>query len=445
MPAHLSLPTRAARRALALLAILFAALVALPALAGPLDGPRRAHAAAAEDLARAEAERAALDRTHEALAAEIEVLKAVAEHPLLPGVRDPRLDARLKEARAVAEDLAALDRAVAAARDAERAGRRALMAALDAELAARREALAAAPPAARRALFDDLHDLIDERQALARAFRAERGPPTPALPAPPADEVASPDELRELADETRDHTEQVQSQLAVLQSRLAALRERQRLVRAAHAFRRDDALFAQDERNRQVVRRADGIAVATADPDKSPAARGDGAGVGGETGGGAPPTDEPMAGGPPEAPERQPDPAAPPPADDADHDGAEGSGDDQPPGFEGQFDGDGVPEDPQAGGAPEPPPDPGVGVGAEIPEAVPAGAADPGGAFDGTISYQEAFDPTRLDEVDDLSPEALARRIEAIEARRKALLERKAGLEARSADLERRARALEGE
>lgn len=400
------------------LLVLLLGLLPAPSPAAPLDDARAAAAAAAADFERARAERQALDAAHEALAVEIEALKA-ADTPL-PGVRDPRLDDRLKRARALAEQLAALDRAVAEARSAVEARGRALLEQLDAALIARRLALAEAPAIQRRALFEELRHLIEERQALTRALASRPARP-PALPAPPTDEMASPDELRELADETRDHAEQVQSRLAMLEERLAGLRERQRLVQAATAFSRDDALFAQDERNRQLVRREDGVAAATPTgrPARGDTTDGDEIEVG--DGGGS---ESPEGALPPEA--------SPDGADAPDNDSA-----DPQAGFES---GDGQQFDDQPGRS--------DGLGAEItppPEALPVGGVDPQAGSPGATFVEEAFDPTRLDALDDLSPEALARRIEAIEARRAQLERRRAKLEARGRTLEKRARDLESE
>lgn len=385
-----------------------------PAFAAPLDDARAAHAAARADLTRIDAARQELAAAHEALAAEIEALKTIADNPLLPGVRDPRLDARLKQARALSERLAGHDRDAADAESRVDAARDALVELIDAELARRRAALASAPVAERRALFEGLGRLIEERQALARADRP-RLQAAPALPEPPGDELASPDELRELADETRDHAEQVRARLVMLESRLLALRERQRLVRAAVAFARDDALFVQDERNRQRVRREEGIAVAL------------------------PGEGRPTAAGNEPSP-----PLAEAPADRGGEEGA-GGGDDgefadsDAPAFAGaEGDADGA-ADPAPGG------ELGLGESAQPPLAVPELPGDLAAGGGGVVIVEETFDPSLLDDVDALSADAIARRIRQIEARRAKLLETRSTLESRSAELEARARALESE
>lgn len=403
------------------LLLILSLLLTAPALAAPLDEARAAHAAATQDLARIDIARRELGAAHEALAAEIEALKTLADNPLLPGVRNPRLDDRLKQARALSERLGGHDRDAAEAEARVDAARDALAELLDNELARRRAALGSAPIAERRALFDGLARLIEERNALARADRP-RTTPSPPLPAPPSDAIASPDELRELADETRDHAEQVRDRLALLESRLAALHERQRLVRAAVAFARDDALFVQDERNRQRARREDGIAVAT--PGERPAAD-PGAG---ETTGVNPPLAE--AGGDRGGAEAGGD------FDDADNDG------DAPadvPGFDSDADGA---SDPAAGGVDSAPGEAPIEV---APSAMPELPGDPGAASAAGWVIEETFDPSLLDGIDELSPDAIARRIRAIEARRAALVTTRAALESRSAELEKRARALESE
>ncbi len=408
-----------------ILSLFITLLFAGSALAAPLDDARVAHAEARADLTRIAAARGELAAAHEQLAAEIEALKTVADNPLLPGVRDSRLDDRLKQARALAEQLGGYDRDAAEAEDRVEAARAALAELLDAELTRRRAALAAAPASERRARFEALGRLVDERQTLAR--RPARSAPTPALPEPPDDALASPDELRELADETRDHAEQVRERLAMLESRLGALRERQRLVRAAVAFQRDDALFVQDERNRQRGQREEGTAVATA-TDRTPT-RGNAADDS-DTGGGEAVVE---AGNGAETPsEAEGGPEGAPPSDDAEGAfagrGSESDGDGD--GAAGEFD-PGVPAlDDEL---------------APTPSAVPDLPSDLAGGVGATLTIEETFDPSLLDELDGLSPDAIARRIRAIERRRQSLEDTRRALEARSGALEARARAMESE
>ncbi|MCA9559075.1 MAG: hypothetical protein KC583_10975, partial [Myxococcales bacterium] len=97
-----------------LLPLLLVLLTARPGIAGPVDDAREALVRQQAALTQAEAESGALAQAHEALAQTIGALRS--GPTLLPGVTDPRLDARLKEARALAERLAERDRAVAEAR-----------------------------------------------------------------------------------------------------------------------------------------------------------------------------------------------------------------------------------------------------------------------------------------------------------------------------------------
>lgn len=430
-----------------LLALLLSAGLALPAMAGPLDDARSAHARAETALADIESRRAAVDRTHEKLAGEIETLKATTGSPLL-GVRDPRLDSRLKEAGALAGRLAELDRQAGAARDALDAARRTLVSTLDAELAARRAELARAPAMERRGRFEALRALIEERQTLVAAARVAPAKSAPALPAPPTDESASPDELRELADETRDHAEQVQGQMSMLEQQLAALRERQRLVRAAVAFGRDEALFVQDERNRRVVRREEGVAGAEPERTNTPTGRdADDGPAGALAGNNGDPGREA------DAPAPQPESPDAPPQEADNAEGGEGPPEADPQaGAEGESDryqDDGAGADSPGGDfemSPDPA-DPGPALGADgpSPEALPAGGIDDVGGVAGRTVVTDVFDPTLLDDLDDLSPEAVARRIKALEARRAKLQQTRGELEARFTDLERRADDLENE
>ncbi|MEZ4468238.1 MAG: hypothetical protein R3F43_28335 [bacterium] len=229
--------------------LLLLAVLASPAGAQPLPEARAAHAAALARSAAAEAEQARLRAAHESLVGRIGTLKA-ADRQVLPGVGDGRLDALLKEAHEVATRLEELDRRVEDAEAATAAARGRLVAALDAALAAENAALAGGSADARQA-FERMKSLVTERSALAAAGQAGS---RAVVKLPPVGEVASADELRELADEASDNAERVRSQLKALEDRLQALQTRRRMLRAAMAFDRDAALFAEDERNRRLVR-----------------------------------------------------------------------------------------------------------------------------------------------------------------------------------------------
>lgn len=399
---------------------------AAPAAAEPIDDARAAYEASRVALAQVEQSRAELDASHERIAGEIEALKA-AGGPLLPGVSDPRLDRKLKQAGYLAEQLSSYDREAAVIRARLTEAREALLGLLDAELAQRRLALAEAPAADRRALFDSLRGLITERQTIAaRAVVAQA--PEPALPSAPADPDASPDELRELADETRDHAEQVRRQLSVIDSRLDGLRERQRLTRAAMAFQRDGALFAQDERNRTVVR-------APSNPRLAVAERGDpGQPTGGDPALGV--GDAADDGGQ----ERAPDPNANPEADSADD---RASNDGEPESFAG---GEGAESDFDDQGAADPAAD-GLVDEVAAPSLSPGGeAVDAPEIGGGDALLGEAFDPDLLaGDVDDLSPGAVSRQIEALERRKAELAAARAKLDDRRRSLEQQATEMEQE
>ena len=226
-------------------------LLATPVWASPLGDTRQVHESAKSDFGRLWAARSALDQAHEALAGEIETLKSARGAELVPDVQDGTLDNRLKRAKAMALELADLDRRVAAARTAYAGARSALVTALESEILRLQVSLSEVGREERLARFERLRTLVEERRALPVAPVAKTAPVV--LPAPPDGVVVSAEELRELVDETRDHAERVQAQLDQITARVDALRERRRLLRAAADFHRDDALFAESERNRRVV------------------------------------------------------------------------------------------------------------------------------------------------------------------------------------------------
>lgn len=425
---HTAHPTATARRRLALLALLALLLGSAAWAAPPLEVARGAFAAAAQRLDALSGARARLAAEHEAVAARIEALKSAGAGRLLPGVTDGRLDELLKAAQGDADRLAELDRQHAAAAAEQARHQRALMEALGEQLLALQAQTARAAPAERPALFAQLRALAAEQAQVARAGAA---PARPQGGLPRVDaaalEDASPDELLELADEALDHAERVRRQLAEVEQRLDALRERRRILRAAVAFRRDESLFAEGERNRVIVR-GDGPAP------------GRGVSVGGgNPGAGVPPGDGATAGPPVSGGGQSPSTGSP----------AE-------PGGAGAADGDaeGAPESPGRGGDDfsEPPPQAGVdngvdpGVTAPPPVAEPAGFGDAFGPtpVGGTGGVDQALDPALFaGGVEDLSPRGIARQIAAHEAHRKALAASAAALEARRKALEARARSQE--
>ncbi len=407
-------------------------LLALQLLGAPavVDGARDAHQRARAELTDVERGRAELAGRHEHLAGEIAALKSANAGPLLRGVADGRLDATLKEAQGLAEQLEVLDRRVADARDRAADARRALVAQLDAAIADQRQALAAAPPAQRRARFEALGRLVAERSRLTTsAPRASGG----RVQLPDTADTEDPDALRELADETQDHAERVRGDLGRLDARLAALLARRRLVRAATAFERDTQLFGEDERSRRVARAEPGTATGRGVGNNREAA------PGGQRGGANGDSEAEVAtsdgvadepGVARDAPEESP---APPPQ----AGGADSDGDDFAQGPQGPEDGAGLNADEVAPADPAP----------EAPEAVAVGSVadvapevDPGAA----VVVDDVLDPGLLEgDLGGLSSGDVAAQIQQIKARRASLVRTADELDARQRALEEKARDLD--
>ena len=373
-------------------------------------------------VGRLEASRQALSGSSEGLAAEIAGLKSQGARPLLPGVAIGGLDEHLKQAQALAGQLALLDRQVDDARSAVVTARTALAAALDAQMADLRQGLASADEANRRAQFQTLRRLMDERSALAAAASAA-GPTSVGarveLPAVDPGQIA-PGELRDLADETRDHAEAVKRQLSAVEERLGQLQARRRLLRSATAFTRDESLFAEDERARKVFgaqARLEAAGAHSRTPDSNGAVAtstsNPTADRGAESSAVAGPQ-APMAGGAEQ------------------NDGAPGAGSDFANGTSG-----GGAADP----APPPPPPPVASPAGGYTNA-PVGA---GGTTQPALVIQDGVDPQLLaGDLRALSPGALADQIRELESRRKQLEQTSQQLETRQRVLEHEAATGEG-
>lgn len=384
---------------LRLFPLLFA-LLAQPAAAEPMAVARARHEAAVAVVEGLAGEQARLRALQEVLAGQIAALKA-GDRAVLPGVTDGALDVLLKEAHEVASRLEAQDRRVAQAERDEAAERARLLAALDAALAAESGELSK-PDADRRGAFERMKVLVAERGRLLAAAAVES---RRVIELPAVQEGTSPDELRALADEATDNAERVQTQLTALEARLQSLQTRRRVLRAAVAFERDAALFAEDERTRRLVRSEQPVAgVATPRPQPG---RGD--------------SEESPALG---APGRNTEDPAPPPA---------GGG--------GGFDGPDPPTDEDG------PPD--LETTPEVVDDGPTGTVAPGPAGvegAGSVVVETALDPALLaEDVEALSPAAVAEQIRAVEQRRAALKKTADDLEKRRARLEAQARTLESE
>lgn len=406
-------------------------LFALQLLASPaLDAARDTHEQARIALTEVERGRAELSGRHEHLAGEIAGLKT-ASGPLLRGVSDGRLDAKLKEAQVLGERLEALDRDVVEARERVGDARLALIARLDAEVADQRRAMAAAPPAERRARFETLGRMVAERaRLLAASQRGSTG--RVELPAATGDE--DPETLRLLAGETQDHFDQVRGDLERLQVHLAELQARRRLHRAASAFERDTQLFGEDERSRRVARATEpgtGVASRIGDPGR-PRAAATGGGGGGEAADDRDGDGVTNAG---DVPGGARDDQSPPPAP------ADGDSDEA-----GNFAGAAEGADPDVGddAQPEPPSSP---EPPSAPEAFVAGGdkvETGGGELGGAVIVQPSFEPGQLEgDVGELSSQDIDARIRQLRASQEALKKKAAELEARREALEEKARDLE--
>jgi len=395
-------------------------ILAGAASASPLGDTREAHALAKSDFSRLSSARSVLDQSYDALAGEIETLKASRSSQLGPATEDAALDERLKRGKGMAEELAELDRGVRRARRAYVEARSSLVTVLESEILRLQLSLSEVSREERQVRFETLRSLVDERRTLP-ALPVERRAPIE-LPPTLDDVVSSPEELRELVDETRDHAERVRAQLDQVNARVEALRARQRLLQAAMDFERDDALFAEGERNRRVVTETrEGIATVggpirtapptpveeaeagprAAEPDPAPQAGAD------PSEAGSPPADSPPADSPPardSASERSDD----------DADGAEGDLTLNADDFAG--------EPPPALASPH------------------QGVRDAEGGSERMIRLNDAFDPVMLEgEVDNLSPEGVELQIRALLARRAGLMKQRGELSTRRGDLERRA------
>jgi len=377
-----------------------------------------------------------LEQAHEALAGEIETLKSARGSQLGPDAQNVVLDERLKRAKAMAADLAALDRRVTAGRAAYVQARSALVTALESEILRLQVSLSEVSREERLVRFERLRVLVEERRTLPAAPIVERTPVR--LPTTPNGVVVSAEELRELVDETRDHAERVQTQLTQITTRVSALRERRRLLQAAVDFQRDESLFAESERNRRIVtgareamptvqgpvrtgsNSADGNpqpqvtnpASENSDPDEQNAAPSRGGGGAAEPPAGESEADDGRNG------DTSTDSASPDQDEDSASDGREPE---VLPGVE--SDGDSVSELPMAVVSPH--------LGGGDVEGVPT---------ERMVQLGDAFDPSILDgDVDDLSPNGVEQQIRALEARRGTLIKKREALSKRRKDLERRA------
>lgn len=396
------------RRLLTIALLLFASA----ALAEPVEQARAAHGRAEAAVRDAATRQARVRAEHETVVRQISARKAAAP-ARLPGVGDGTLDALLKQAHDLASALEAADRAIAAARREVDGRRQALLQAIDAQLGITNQRLANGSDAERRAAFAQMQGLASERARLMAAGQAAR-PETVRLPA--VAEGASADELRELADEASDNVERVRAQLSALEARLSALNARKLMLRAANAFDTDTSLFAEDERNRQLAR-AERPAVAEAGAVNTPTADG-------RTRDGDAAEPGALAGANDDGVGQE---AAPPQAEAPDRNMENSGGGFADP----DTDGDGI-------------------FDAAPPPAAPSDVVVPtisgGHAAGGAVVFETALDPALLsDDVDALSPSAVAEQLRALRKKQAALRKAAAELARRRAVLKERAEALEKE
>ena len=425
---HLSTmgPSTALRRAVFVVALALGAAGSARAQ-GPAGVAAEARAllgARHEAVAAHDGTRQALASRREALAGEDARLKAVGGHPLLVGVGGGPLEDRLKQHQALAGQLGQLDRQVDAARTAETDARRSLVGALDTVIADLRGALVQGDETTRRARFERLRTLVEERSQVALAAASA---PVRAVELPAVDPTrVHPGELQDLADETRDQADHVREALGQLEQRLAKLQSRRRMLVAASAFARDESLFGEDERVRRVVSvRSD--SVGTADGRRLPGGETTTVGPtsGGPTSGGTTASGVDDRGAQDTANGSPSPPAAPPESAGAESDGDFAAGD---PAAEATTAGG---ADPSPGPAPEPvaPPlaVPGVGLGLDGT----LGGAQP------ALVVQDTLAPQLLNtDVSGLRPDALAEQIRQLQAHKRAL-------QKTAIQLEQRRRALE--
>ncbi len=402
------------------------------ALAQPLDTARHAFAAATEAETALATTRRRVAGRHERLAQQISALKQSSQG-LAPSLAKVELGQQLRLSRSLSTELDGLDREVAAATDRLQQARASLQAALDLTVGTQQRALATAQPTDRRAVFETIKNLLEERSRLQTSPIAL----TVALPAI-LTEVSTPDELRELADEAQDNAEKVQSRLGALDSRLDFLRQRRRLLGAAAAFQRDTSLFADDQRNRRILARPTALVSATARrPDKA----GEAAALPEIVD--APPGETQADEG--DQPNGPPSRSSDPTPEQGDPSFAAGGGGEDKQHSENDMDGAEPAESPEIAGVTDPD---GQGVFFPEPAAVvhdvglPAAPADLGRA----LVVEDVMDPALLaGQTDGLSSGAVTQQIRALEGNRLRLQRAAQELAARRLALEAAAEALENQ
>lgn len=169
-------------------------------------------------------------------------------------LRRQRLEALLREARPLAEQLQQMQRAVVQNDEEIAELSEAIVAIMDAKMRRAEREMASASASARAALVKDLNALSARRARYAR--------PLPQISMrdvddilESADQVEDPDEMLALADELQDTEASVRQKLEWVQGRLKQLRQRKKLMRRSRTFQRQERFFEEDDRARVVASR----------------------------------------------------------------------------------------------------------------------------------------------------------------------------------------------
>ena len=169
-------------------------------------------------------------------------------------LRRQRLEALLREARPLAEQLQQMQRAVVQNDEEIVELSEAIVGIMDAKMRRAEREMASASASARARLVNELNVLSARRARYAR--------PLPQLSMrdvndilESADQVEDPDEMLALADELQDTEASVRQKLVWVQGRLEQLRRRKKLMRRSRTFQRQESFFEEGDRARVVASR----------------------------------------------------------------------------------------------------------------------------------------------------------------------------------------------
>ena len=215
------------------LGLLFA-LLALPALAGPVDDARAEDVAAHQKVEALLADQARLRSSLNEVSAKVAQEKAAERARVVPS---SQLQADLRQAQALSDSLDPLAKQLDAAQAEAKAKDAALVNALDAELARTEQAWSATKdPAQRAALVQQVRALDAERERLLPRLPEQRAVVVKVEGDDPADLLAQADALRDSEDKIR-------RQLAELDRRLAEAKQTRELDRRMNELGADEAMF----------------------------------------------------------------------------------------------------------------------------------------------------------------------------------------------------------